>query len=56
MKNSRPWSEPPACNSTRWPRRVRRGTGVQAGGPDYLKQFMWSRMVSANTMRHGYVP
>lgn len=32
------------------------GTGVQAGGPDYLKQFMWSRMVSENVMRHGFVP
>lgn len=29
------------------------GTGVQAGGPDYLKQFLWSRSLSANTMRHG---
>ncbi|MFA7268663.1 MAG: proline dehydrogenase family protein [Sterolibacterium sp.] len=32
------------------------GTGVQAGGPDYLKQFMWSRVVSANTIRHGFIP
>jgi RHH-type proline utilization regulon transcriptional repressor/proline dehydrogenase/delta 1-pyrroline-5-carboxylate dehydrogenase len=32
------------------------GTGVQAGGPDYLLQFMWSRVVSENTMRHGFVP
>lgn len=32
------------------------GTGVQAGGPDYLKQFMWTRVVSENTMRHGFVP
>jgi RHH-type proline utilization regulon transcriptional repressor/proline dehydrogenase/delta 1-pyrroline-5-carboxylate dehydrogenase len=32
------------------------GTGVQAGGADYLKQFMWSRVVSENTMRHGFVP
>lgn len=32
------------------------GTGVQAGGPDYLLQFMWSRVVSENTMRHGLVP
>jgi RHH-type proline utilization regulon transcriptional repressor/proline dehydrogenase/delta 1-pyrroline-5-carboxylate dehydrogenase len=32
------------------------GTGVQAGGPDYLKQFMWSRVVSENVMRHGFVP
>ena len=32
------------------------GTGIQAGGPDYLKQFMWTRVVSENTMRHGFVP
>jgi len=32
------------------------GTGIQAGGPDYLKQFMWTRVVSENTLRHGYVP
>jgi RHH-type proline utilization regulon transcriptional repressor/proline dehydrogenase/delta 1-pyrroline-5-carboxylate dehydrogenase len=32
------------------------GTGVQAGGPEYLKQFLWSRVVSENTMRHGFVP
>ncbi|MGH8620569.1 MAG: aldehyde dehydrogenase family protein, partial [Burkholderiales bacterium] len=32
------------------------GTGVQAGGPDYLKQFVWSRVVSENVMRHGFVP
>ena len=32
------------------------GTGTQAGGPDYLKQFMWTRVVSENTMRHGFVP
>jgi len=32
------------------------GTGVQAGGAEYLKQFMWSRVVSENTMRHGLVP
>ncbi|HEX9687071.1 MAG TPA: aldehyde dehydrogenase family protein, partial [Burkholderiales bacterium] len=32
------------------------GTGVQAGGADYLKQFLWSRVVSENTMRHGFVP
>ena len=32
------------------------GTGIQAGGPDYLKQFMWTRVVSENTMRHGLVP
>ena len=32
------------------------GTGVQAGGPDYLKQFLWSRSVCANTQRHGFMP
>lgn len=32
------------------------GTGVQAGGPDYLKQFLWSRSVSNNLMRHGFIP
>jgi RHH-type proline utilization regulon transcriptional repressor/proline dehydrogenase/delta 1-pyrroline-5-carboxylate dehydrogenase len=32
------------------------GTGVQAGGPDYLKQFMWTRVISENTLRHGFVP
>ena len=31
------------------------GTGIQAGGPDYLKQFMWTRAVSENTIRHGLV-
>ncbi|HZV53645.1 MAG TPA: bifunctional proline dehydrogenase/L-glutamate gamma-semialdehyde dehydrogenase, partial [Rhodocyclaceae bacterium] len=29
------------------------GTGVQAGGPAYLEQFLWSRSVAENTMRHG---
>jgi len=32
------------------------GTGIQAGGPDYLKQFLSTRVVSENTMRHGFVP
>ena len=32
------------------------GTGIQAGGPDYLKQFLWTRVISENTLRHGYVP
>ncbi|MBI2311418.1 MAG: hypothetical protein HYU77_02825 [Betaproteobacteria bacterium] len=32
------------------------GTGIQAGGPDYLKQFLWTRVVSENTLRHGFVP
>ncbi|CAB1368189.1 proline dehydrogenase family protein [Denitratisoma oestradiolicum] len=31
------------------------GTGIQAGGPDYLKQFLWTRVVSENTQRHGYI-
>lgn len=31
------------------------GTGVQAGGRDYLRQFMWSRVVAENTLRHGMV-
>jgi RHH-type proline utilization regulon transcriptional repressor/proline dehydrogenase/delta 1-pyrroline-5-carboxylate dehydrogenase len=32
------------------------GTGVQAGGEDTLRQFVWSRVVSSNRLRHGYVP
>ncbi|CAG0971210.1 partial RHH-type transcriptional regulator, proline utilization regulon repressor / proline dehydrogenase / delta 1-pyrroline-5-carboxylate dehydrogenase, partial [Rhodocyclaceae bacterium] len=32
------------------------GTGVQAGGPDYLRQFLWSRSVAINTRRHGMLP
>lgn len=32
------------------------GTGIPAGGVDYLKQFLWSRTVSESTVRHGYVP
>ncbi len=32
------------------------GTGIQAGGPDYLKQFLWTRVVTENTLRHGFVP
>ncbi len=32
------------------------GTGIQAGGPDYLKQFLWTRTVTENTQRHGFVP
>jgi RHH-type proline utilization regulon transcriptional repressor/proline dehydrogenase/delta 1-pyrroline-5-carboxylate dehydrogenase len=32
------------------------GTGMQAGGPDYLKEFLWTRVVSENTLRHGFVP
>jgi RHH-type proline utilization regulon transcriptional repressor/proline dehydrogenase/delta 1-pyrroline-5-carboxylate dehydrogenase len=29
------------------------GIGFQAGGPDYLRQFTRTRVVSENTMRHG---
>ncbi len=29
------------------------GTGLKAGGPDYLLQFVQQRAVSENTMRHG---
>ncbi len=32
------------------------GTGIQAGGPDYLKQFLQSRCVTENTQRHGMLP
>jgi len=32
------------------------GTGVQAGSEDYLRQFVWSRVVCSNQLRHGYVP
>lgn len=32
------------------------GTGVQAGGPDYLKQFLWMQSVSQNVMRRGFLP
>jgi RHH-type proline utilization regulon transcriptional repressor/proline dehydrogenase/delta 1-pyrroline-5-carboxylate dehydrogenase len=31
------------------------GTGIPAGGEDYLKQFLWSRVVTENTIRHGFV-
>jgi RHH-type proline utilization regulon transcriptional repressor/proline dehydrogenase/delta 1-pyrroline-5-carboxylate dehydrogenase len=31
------------------------GTGLAAGGPDYLLQFVAQRAVSENTMRHGLV-
>ncbi|MGO9823077.1 MAG: aldehyde dehydrogenase family protein [Solirubrobacteraceae bacterium] len=31
------------------------GTGMKAGGPDYLLQFVEQRTVSENTMRHGLV-
>ncbi len=32
------------------------GTGVKAGGSDYLPQFMLTRTITENTMRHGFVP
>jgi len=31
------------------------GVGSQAGGPDYLHQFVEPRVISENTMRHGLV-
>jgi RHH-type proline utilization regulon transcriptional repressor/proline dehydrogenase/delta 1-pyrroline-5-carboxylate dehydrogenase len=31
------------------------GTGAKAGGPDYLLQFVDSRVVSESTARHGLV-
>ena len=30
------------------------GTGFQAGGPDYLKQFVETRVVTENTLRRGF--
>ena len=32
------------------------GSGIPAGGPGYLKQFLWTRTVTENTLRHGFVP
>ncbi len=32
------------------------GIGSKAGGPDYLKQFMYPITVSENTTRHGFAP
>jgi RHH-type transcriptional regulator, proline utilization regulon repressor / proline dehydrogenase / delta 1-pyrroline-5-carboxylate dehydrogenase len=32
------------------------GAGWKAGGPDYLKQFLESRTVAENTLRHGFAP
>jgi RHH-type proline utilization regulon transcriptional repressor/proline dehydrogenase/delta 1-pyrroline-5-carboxylate dehydrogenase len=32
------------------------GIGFKAGGPDYLLQFLESRTISENTIRHGYSP
>ena len=32
------------------------GTGIKAGGPDYLKNFVDAKLVSENTMRRGFTP
>ncbi|MGF1572175.1 MAG: L-glutamate gamma-semialdehyde dehydrogenase [Sumerlaeia bacterium] len=32
------------------------GQGCKAGGPDYIKQFVVSRHVAENIMRHGFAP
>lgn len=32
------------------------GTGTKAGGPDYLKNFLWPRSVTENTVRRGFSP
>jgi RHH-type proline utilization regulon transcriptional repressor/proline dehydrogenase/delta 1-pyrroline-5-carboxylate dehydrogenase len=32
------------------------GTGWKAGGPDYLKEFLESKTVAENTLRHGFAP
>ncbi len=32
------------------------GAGWKAGGPDYLKQFLESRTIAENTLRHGFAP
>ena len=32
------------------------GAGWKAGGPDYVKQFLESRTVAENTLRHGFAP
>jgi RHH-type proline utilization regulon transcriptional repressor/proline dehydrogenase/delta 1-pyrroline-5-carboxylate dehydrogenase len=32
------------------------GVGAKAGGPDYLGQFVQSRVVSENTLRQGFAP
>jgi RHH-type transcriptional regulator, proline utilization regulon repressor / proline dehydrogenase / delta 1-pyrroline-5-carboxylate dehydrogenase len=32
------------------------GGGTKAGGPDYLLNFMFSRVVTENTLRHGFAP
>ena len=30
------------------------GTGFQAGGPDYVKQFVQTRVITENTLRRGF--
>jgi RHH-type proline utilization regulon transcriptional repressor/proline dehydrogenase/delta 1-pyrroline-5-carboxylate dehydrogenase len=32
------------------------GGGTKAGGTDYLRNFMFSRVVTENTLRHGFAP
>jgi RHH-type proline utilization regulon transcriptional repressor/proline dehydrogenase/delta 1-pyrroline-5-carboxylate dehydrogenase len=32
------------------------GKGVQAGGPDYLRQFVNSQIICENTLRRGFAP
>jgi RHH-type proline utilization regulon transcriptional repressor/proline dehydrogenase/delta 1-pyrroline-5-carboxylate dehydrogenase len=32
------------------------GAGWKAGGPDYVKQFLESRTITENTLRHGFAP
>jgi len=32
------------------------GTGIKAGGPDYLVQFCEPRTVTENTIRRGFAP
>ena len=32
------------------------GGGTKAGGTDYLRHFMFSRVVTENTLRHGFAP
>jgi RHH-type proline utilization regulon transcriptional repressor/proline dehydrogenase/delta 1-pyrroline-5-carboxylate dehydrogenase len=32
------------------------GIGSKAGGPDYLRQFLWPQVVTENVMRRGFAP
>ena len=32
------------------------GIGTKAGGTDYLREFLLTRTVTENTMRHGFAP